>query len=132
MYKNVSYPKQRSLLVLYIFVLPSLLTRVFSRSGNSLPDFLPGRLPGFLPEIVPDSLPESLSGTLPECVTRSFSRVLPGHVPNRVNPALPESLPGRVKSCPITYPVLLDFLTRPGKFLPDHVPGLTQFSYPAG
>jgi hypothetical protein len=73
MYKKVSYPKQRSLLVLHIFVLPSLLTQVFTRSGNSLPDFLPGRLPGFLPEIVPNSLPKSLPETLPE----SYLSVLP-------------------------------------------------------
>jgi hypothetical protein len=44
-------------------VLPGLLTRVFTRSGNSLPDFLHGPLPGVLPEIVPDSLPESLPET---------------------------------------------------------------------
>jgi hypothetical protein len=47
MQKKVSYPKQRSLHVLHIFVLPGLLTRVFTLSGNSLPNFLPGRLPGF-------------------------------------------------------------------------------------
>jgi hypothetical protein len=62
-YKKVSYPKRRSLLVLHIFVLLGLLTRVFTRSGNSLPDFFSGRLPRFLPEIVPNSLPESLPGT---------------------------------------------------------------------
>jgi hypothetical protein len=77
MYKKVSYPKQRSLLILHIFVLPGLLTRFFTRSGNSLPDFLPGRLPGFLPEIVPNSLPESLPRTLPE----SYPSVLPGALP---------------------------------------------------
>jgi hypothetical protein len=113
-YKKVSYPKQRSLLVSHVFVLPGLLTQVFTRSGNSLPDFLPG----FLPKIVPDSLPESLPRTLPESppgtfpespperVTQSFTRVLPRHVPDRVNPVLPEHLPGRVKSYPITYPTL--------------------------
>jgi hypothetical protein len=62
-YKKISSPKQRSLLALRVFVLPGLLIRILTRSGNS-PDFLPRRLPGFLPEIVLDSLPESLPGTL--------------------------------------------------------------------
>jgi hypothetical protein len=96
-YKNVSYPKQRSLLVLHIFVLPGLITRVFTQSGNSLPDFLPGCLPGFLPEIAPDSLPESLPGTLSE----SYLSMLPG--------ALPESYPdtypiGLTQPYPSAYP----------------------------
>jgi hypothetical protein len=38
----------------------------FTRSDNSLPDFLPGHSPGFLLEIVPDYLPELLPGTFPE------------------------------------------------------------------
>jgi hypothetical protein len=83
-YKKISSPKQRSLLALRVFVLPGLLIRILTRSGNS-PDFLPGRLPGFLPEIVLDSLPESLPGTLFESLperTRSFSRVLPADVPD--------------------------------------------------
>jgi hypothetical protein len=72
MYKKVSYPKQRSLLVLHVFVLHGLLTRVLTRSDNSLPDFFPGCLFGFLPEIVPDSLPKSLLGFLPEIVPDSL------------------------------------------------------------
>jgi hypothetical protein len=56
-YKKVYYPKQRSLIVSNVFVLLSLLTRVFTRLGNSLLDFLSGRLPRFLLKIVPDSLP---------------------------------------------------------------------------
>jgi hypothetical protein len=68
-YKKVSYPKQRSLLVLHIFILPGLLTQVFTRSGNSLPEFLP--------EIVPDSLPESLPRTLLESIPKSYPSVLP-------------------------------------------------------
>jgi hypothetical protein len=71
-YKKVSYPKQRSFLILYVFFLPGPLTRVFTRSDNSLPDFLPGRLPGFLPEIVPNSLPESLPETLPESYSDTY------------------------------------------------------------
>jgi hypothetical protein len=55
MYKKVPYPKWRSLLVLHVFVLPSVLTRVITRSGNSLPDFLPKRLPRFLLDIVMES-----------------------------------------------------------------------------
>jgi hypothetical protein len=70
-YKNVSYPKQRNLLALHVFVMLDLLTRVFTRSGNSLPDFLPGRLPGFFLEIVSDFLPESLPGTLPKSLPES-------------------------------------------------------------
>jgi hypothetical protein len=131
-YKNVSYPKQISLLISHIFVLLDLLTRVFTRSDNSLPNFLPGRLPKILPEIVPNSLPESLPGVatrvVPEHVTQSFTRVLPGHVPDWVNPALPERLPDRVTSLtrglpdrvtfyPIAYPALPDFLTRSSNFL---------------
>jgi hypothetical protein len=81
MYKKVSYSKQRSLLVLHIFVLLGILTRVFPLSGNSLPNFLPGRLPGFLPEIVPDFLLESLTGTLPESLPESYPSVLPGAFP---------------------------------------------------
>jgi hypothetical protein len=77
------------------FVLPDHLTRVFTRSGNSLPDFLPGHIPGFFPEIVPDSLPESLPETLFELLPESYPSVLPG--------ALPESYPN-------TYPIRL---TRP-------------------
>jgi hypothetical protein len=74
MYKKLSYPKQRSLLVLHVFVLLGLLTRVFTRvGGNSLPNFLHGRLPGFLLEIVPDFLPESPLGTLPESLPESYS-----------------------------------------------------------
>jgi hypothetical protein len=73
MYKKVSYPKQRSLLVSHFFFLPDHLTRVFTRSGNSIPNFLPG----CLPEIVLDSLPDSLPGTLPE----SYTSVLPGASP---------------------------------------------------
>jgi hypothetical protein len=91
-YKEVSYPKQRSLPVLHVFVLPGLLTRVFTWSDNSLPDFLPGRLPGFLLEIVPDSLPESLPGTLLESLPESYPSVLPR--------ALHESYPD-------TYPIKL-------------------------
>jgi hypothetical protein len=72
MYKKVSYPKQRSILVLHVFVLPDLLTRVLTRSGNSLPDILPGLLPGFLPEMVPDSLSESLPTTLPESLPEPY------------------------------------------------------------
>jgi hypothetical protein len=93
----------------------------FTRSSNSLLDFLPGRLPKYLPEIVPDSLPESypsvfprflpeielnslldsLSGTLPESVPESYPSVLPG--------ALPESYPdtypiGLTRAYPSTYP----------------------------
>jgi hypothetical protein len=94
-YKKVSYPKQRSLLVLHVFVLPNLLTRVFTRSGNSLPYFLLGRLPRFLPKIVPDSLLELLPRTLPESLPKSYLSVLPR--------ALPESYLG-------TYPI---GLTRP-------------------
>jgi hypothetical protein len=77
-YKKVSYPKQRSLPVLHVFVLPGFLTRVFTPSGNSLPDFLPRCLPRFLPEIVPDSLSELLLGTLPE----SYLSVLLGALPD--------------------------------------------------
>jgi hypothetical protein len=84
-YKKVTYLKQRSLLVSHIFILPGLLTRVFTRSGNSLTDFLPGRIPRFLPEIVPDFLPESLPGTLLESPPGSYPSVLHG--------ALPESYP---------------------------------------
>jgi hypothetical protein len=92
-YKKVSYPKQRSLLVSHVFVLPGLLTRVFTRSGNSLPDFLPRCLPKFLLQIVPGSLPESS----PE----SYPSVLPE--------ALPESYPdmyliGLTRPYPSTYP----------------------------
>jgi hypothetical protein len=71
-YKKVSYPKQRSPLVLNVFVLPDLLTRVLTRPGNSLPNFLPGCLPGFLPEIVPDYLPESLPETPPESLPEPY------------------------------------------------------------
>jgi hypothetical protein len=94
-YKKVSYRKQLSLLVLHVFVLPGLLTRVFTLLGNSLPNFLPRRLPIFFPEIVPDSLPESLPGTIPESPPESYASVLPG--------ALPESYSN-------TYPI---GLTRP-------------------
>jgi hypothetical protein len=92
MYKKVSLPKQRSILVLYIFVLPGPLTRVFTRPGNSLPDFLLGRLPGVLLEIVPDSLPESLPETLHESLSKSCPSLLPG--------AFPESYPDM-------YPIVL-------------------------
>jgi hypothetical protein len=81
MYKKVSLPKQRSLLVLYIFVLPGPLTWVFTRSGNSLHDFLPRRLPGVLLEIVPDSLPELLPKTLHESLSKSCPSLLPGAFP---------------------------------------------------
>jgi hypothetical protein len=106
MYRKVYYPKKSSLLILHVFVLPDRLTRVFTRSSNSLPDFLPR----FLPEIVPDFLPESLPGTLPSHYSsrhRSFTRVLPRHVPDRVNPTLLERLPSWVKSYLIMYPALL-------------------------
>jgi hypothetical protein len=131
-------------LSLHIFVLPSLLTRVLPGRVtpypishlDGYPDFYPklcpipypsrypehyssrypSVLPGFLPEILPDSLPESLPGTLLE----SYPGVLPR--------ALPEFHPD-------TYPIGLTRpyprLTRPGKFLLDHVPRLTRFSYPA-
>jgi hypothetical protein len=69
MYKKVSYPNQRSFLVLHVFVLPGLLTQVLTRSGNSLP--------GFLPKIVPDSLPKSLPETLPESLLKSYLSMLP-------------------------------------------------------
>jgi hypothetical protein len=90
LYKKLSYPKQRSLLVSHIFVLPDLLTQVFTRSGNSLPDFLPGCLPRILPEIMTDSLPESLPRTLLESPPELYPSVLSG--------ALPESYPN-------TYPI---------------------------
>jgi hypothetical protein len=54
---------------------------------------------------------------VPKCFARSFTRVLPGHVPDRVNPALLVCLSGQVKSYPIVYPALPDFLTRPGNLL---------------
>jgi hypothetical protein len=73
-YKKVSYPKQRNLLVLHIFVMSGLLNPSFTWPGNSLPDFLPGHSPGFLHEIVPNSLPESLLGTLLEHVTQIFTQ----------------------------------------------------------
>jgi hypothetical protein len=66
MYKKVSYPKQKSLLALHIFVLLGHLTQVFTLSGNSLPNFFPRRLPGFLPESLPESYPSVLPGALPE------------------------------------------------------------------
>jgi hypothetical protein len=69
-YKKVSYPKQRSLLVLQVFVLPDLLTRVFTWLGNCLP----GRFPEFLPKIVPNSLPKSLPITLPESLPERVTR----------------------------------------------------------
>jgi hypothetical protein len=102
MYKKVSYLKQRSLLVSHVFVLPGLLTQVFTLSGNSLPNFLPERLPKFLPNIVPNFLTQVATQNLtrvatrvvPERVTQSFTRVLTRHVPNQVNPALPERLHG--------------------------------------
>jgi hypothetical protein len=109
-YKKVYYLKQRSLLVLHIFVLPGLLTRVYTQSSNFLPDFLLGLLPGFLLGSVPDSLPESYPkpypSRYPECVTRNITRVLPRHVPDWVIPSLPQRLPGWVKSYLIVYPTL--------------------------
>jgi hypothetical protein len=80
-YKKVSYPKERRPLVLHIFVLPGLLTRVFTRLGNFLPDFWPEHLPGFLSKIVPDSLPELVPGTLLESLPESYPSVLPGALP---------------------------------------------------
>jgi hypothetical protein len=105
-YKKVSYPKQRSLLVLHVFILPDLLTRVFTRLVNSLLisylDFYPRLCPISYPSRFPN-LYRVATWVIPEHVTRSFTRVLPGHVPNRVNPTLPERLPGQVKSYPIAY-----------------------------
>jgi hypothetical protein len=95
-HKKVSYPKQRRPLILHIFVLPGLLTRVLTRPGNPFSDFLPGRLPGFLPEIVLIPYSSRYSEPHPKRYpshTRSFSRVLPGHVLDQVNLALPERLP---------------------------------------
>jgi hypothetical protein len=77
MYKKVSYPKQRSLLLLHVFVLPDLLTQVLIRSGNSLTNFLLEHFPRFLPEIVPDSFPESLPRTLPESLRESYLDMYP-------------------------------------------------------
>jgi hypothetical protein len=78
-YKKVTYPKKRSLLVLHNFALPDLLTR----SSKSLPDFVPTRLPGFLSEIVPDSLLESLPGTLPEWLLESYPEPFPSPTQTR-------------------------------------------------
>jgi hypothetical protein len=98
-YKKVSHPKQRSLLVLHVFILLGLLTRIFTRSGNSLPNFLSGRLPEFLSEIVPNFLPESIPGTLHE----SYPNVLPAAFPK----SYPDTYPiGLTQSYPITYPAL--------------------------
>jgi hypothetical protein len=109
MYKKVSYPKQRSLLVLNIFVLPGLLTRVLPGRVTPYPIayqdahlhfylrlcpiFYPSRyvapypsrylsmLPGLLPEIMPDPLPELLPGSLPESLPESYPSVLPEALP---------------------------------------------------
>jgi hypothetical protein len=73
---------------------PASLPEFFSRSGNSLPDFLPGHLPGFLPKIVPDSLPESLPGTLLEPLPESYPSVLPGALLESLPELYPSVLPG--------------------------------------
>jgi hypothetical protein len=65
-YKKVSYLKKRSLLVLHIFVLPDLLTRVLTQLGNSLLDFLPKRLPGFLTQVTTRNLTRAIPGAFPK------------------------------------------------------------------
>jgi hypothetical protein len=80
--KKIFYLKQKSLIILHVFVLSGLFIRVFIRSGNSLPNFLPGRLLGFLPKIVPDFLPESLSKILPELYLSVLPRALPESYPD--------------------------------------------------
>jgi hypothetical protein len=121
------------------------LSCIFLSCPTSLPDFLPGRVtpyPISYPNVYRDfylrlcpipypSRYRNPTRVVPECVTRSFTRVLPRHIPGRVNPALPERLPSRVKSYPIAYPAFPQRLTPPGNFLPDHVPHLIRFSYPA-
>jgi hypothetical protein len=129
MYKKVSYPKQRSPLVLHIFVLPDLLTLVFTRPGNSLPDFLPERLPRFLPEIVPNSLPESLPETSPELLPEPYPSVLPDTSPESLlEPYLsmvPKISPERLLELyPDTYPIRL---TRP---YPITFLGQVPFNWP--
>jgi hypothetical protein len=127
----------------------------FTRSGNSLPDFLSRRSLGFLPEIVPDSLPKSLPDTLPESLPESYPSVLPGFLPKIVPDSLPGSLPGTLpeslpksylsvlpgallKSYPNTYPIrltqpylsayLIMYPALPNRvtFLPGCIPGLSR------
>jgi hypothetical protein len=52
-YKKVSYPKQRSLLVLHVFILPCHLTRVLPGRVTSYPISYPRRLPRFYPRLCP-------------------------------------------------------------------------------
>jgi hypothetical protein len=77
-YKKVSYPKQWSLLILLILVLPGLRTQVFTRSGNYLPDFLPGRLPDFYSRLCPIPYPSH------------YPKPYPSRYPSRTRLCYPE------------------------------------------
>jgi hypothetical protein len=143
MYKNVSYPKQRSLLVLHFFVLPGLLTRVFTRSGNSLPDFFSDAYPDSYLRLCPIPYPTHYQEPNPThypsrtraCYTELYlSRYLsrtracyPELYPIHSRPCYPELYPSPTGTRTISgQPGLTQTLTRSGKILPDRVPSLTR------
>jgi hypothetical protein len=97
------------------------LSQTFLSCLASLPESLSGRVTPY-PISYPDAYLDFYSRLCPSPYPSHYlepylscylsrTRVLPEHVPDRVNTALPEHLLGRVKSYPITYPTLPDFLT---------------------
>jgi hypothetical protein len=122
-YRKVSYLKQRSLIVLHVFVLPSLLTLVLPGRVTPYPISYPDAYPDFtrncaifLTQVATRNLTRVATRVVPKRVTQIFirncarfltrvaTRNLTRIIPDRVNPTLPERLPDRIKSYLITYP----------------------------
>jgi hypothetical protein len=127
MYQNVSYLKPRSLIVLHVFVLPDLLTRVFTQSGNSYPISYSDAYPDFYPRLCPIPYPSRHLEPYPSRTRACYPELYPIRYPSCTEACYPDlySSPTRTRTRS-GYPNLTWALTRPGKILPDRVPGLTR------
>jgi hypothetical protein len=88
-YKKVSYPKQRSILVLHIFVLPDHLTRV-----------LPSRVTPYLISYL-DAYPDFYPRLCSIPYLSHYPEPYPSHYPSRTQACYPDFHP---RLCPIPYP----------------------------
>jgi hypothetical protein len=86
-HKKVSYPKQKSLLISHVSVLPSFHTRVFTRSGNSLPisylDAYPDFDPRLCPIPYPSRYPEPFLSHHPSHTLACYPELYPSHTRTR-------------------------------------------------